>query len=771
MRKALPSVFLGGAGPGVLIGSLILGLTLPVLGFLPLLRDADSLDYGSLPGVSIPPLRDPRIADLLASSQQNGARNFGKSQHYSRSSPSVQPPVLPEPPNNDNFENARSINAVPYDEVTNSSGATRQSGEPTTTCAPIPQGGTLWYRFTPSKDESLIATTEGTKLATTVGVFVGSSITTLNQVACNSNAQGSSAAEFAAIANTTYSIQVASTLKGGQLFFGLHHKPGVTLASTASNGADQNGTAQDPYLSPSGRFLVFDTDATNLDPRCAQGCGTQVYLRDLTTGTVELISVSDNGAPANNWAVADGVSANGRYVTFTSGGTNLVANYTNERALDVYMRDRVQHKTILVSVGSRGQQGNDRSLHGKISDDGRYIAFWSDVLGFDSRYPKGYGIYRRDLWRGTTELASVSAAGYPANSECAGPQISGNGRFISFECNSTNLDASSTPDPSASAVNAACSTLLSLGGPVGSIFNSLGFGTISSYPPSSPGSVSGAPGPVIGAEHVWNSCVSTFLYNTPVQGGMDFWAGHAFVKDMVTGSIVDACTSTTAGVETYANGSCNAASLSYDGTYVTLDSNATNLVPPGPGTIPPTTGQLEVYVKNLKTGAIDMVSVSSSGHPATGQPGDGFWGFPVFRDLRSCYNYITSQVTSYSPPCYDAATIGNLRNSNGNTFASISADGRYVAFDSTGTNLDDQSQVQVTSLNPVAKAVQNVFIHDRLTGRTTRISIGNDGQQPNSPSNEPYISADGSIVAFLAEGTTLSPSKTTNLPDVFLWAD
>lgn len=102
----------------------------------------------------------------------------------------------------------------------------------------------------------------------------------------------------------------------------------TTLVSKSQGGAIGDGTSESPAISASGRFVAFQSAATNLTDAGGNG-KTQVFVVDRTTGQVELVSVAGNGDLGNSDSAAPQISADGVTVVFQSDATNLVPNDTN----------------------------------------------------------------------------------------------------------------------------------------------------------------------------------------------------------------------------------------------------------------------------------------------------------------------------------------------------------------------------------------------------------------------------------------------------------
>ena len=137
-------------------------------------------------------------------------------------------------------------------------------------------------------------------------------------------------------------------------------------------GTPANGDSNEAHIDATGRWVVFQSNANNLVPGDTNKW-TDVFLHDRQTGTTELVSVGLKGAAANGRSYARGVSADGRYVAFSSAAENLVPGDTN-KAGDVFVRDMQAGVTERGSVGPGGEQGNKESADCAISTDGRFVA-------------------------------------------------------------------------------------------------------------------------------------------------------------------------------------------------------------------------------------------------------------------------------------------------------------------------------------------------------------------------------------------------------------
>ncbi|HWJ05546.1 MAG TPA: hypothetical protein VNS57_07120 [Steroidobacteraceae bacterium] len=220
------------------------------------------------------------------------------------------------------------------------------------------------------------------------------------------------------------------------------------LVSRASNGARGNAGSFAPAISANGRFVAFMSNAGNLAPG-ASGWYRSVYVRDVWRGTTRLVSVNTQGEEGQGDAISLVISADGRYVAFASGAGNLAANDVNG-GYDVFVRDLQVGVTELISVAVDGVSGQSFSLDPAISADGRYVAFTSWVRNLVPNDVNGYhDVFVRDRQTRTTERVSLSANGAELSWGAAGPTVSGNGRYVTFVSTDPNVvsgDTNGVPD-------------------------------------------------------------------------------------------------------------------------------------------------------------------------------------------------------------------------------------------------------------------------------------------------------------------------------------
>ena len=209
--------------------------------------------------------------------------------------------------------------------------------------------------------------------------------------------------------------------------------------------------------------------------------------------------------------------------------------------------------------------------------------------------------------------------------------------------------------------------------------------------------------------------------------------------------------------------SCRA-SVSADGRFVAFQSLASNLITGD------TNGEDDIFVHDRQTGETSRVSITSDGAEGNG---DSFWPsisadgrFVAFRSPGS--NLVPGDTNGAEDIfVHDRQTEKTTRISvawdgtqaNGDSYYTcISADGRFVAFPSSASDL----------VTGDTNGCADAFVHDRQTGQTTRVSVASDGAQGNDHSDGPSISADGQCVGFTSYASNLVPDDTNGERDVFV---
>ena len=214
----------------------------------------------------------------------------------------------------------------------------------------------------------------------------------------------------------------------------------TTCVSVNSNGEQSDQDSHAPAISPDGRFVAFDSAATNLTgDKCDNGFN-HIFVRDRTAGTTTCVSVNSDGKQGNQNSHAPAISSDGRFVAFDSAATNLTGGKCDNGFNHIFVRDRSAGTTTCVSVRSNGAEGNGDSFEPSISSDGQIVVFQSLATNLTTRCTNGNShVYLHDLTTGQTKCLSVDSNGDQGDGNSDLPRISGDGLFVAFESNATNL--------------------------------------------------------------------------------------------------------------------------------------------------------------------------------------------------------------------------------------------------------------------------------------------------------------------------------------------
>jgi Tol biopolymer transport system component len=402
--------------------------------------------------------------------------------------------------------------------------------------------------------------------------------------------------------------------------------------------------------------------------------------------------------------------------------------------------------TERVSVAPGGVQGNFGSYRAAISAGGRFVAFESDATNLvpGDTNPR-MDVFVRDRRAGTIERVSLGRGGVQSNDDSYDPSISADGRFVAFSSLASNLvpgTPSGLPQVFVRDRKTARTELVSLG----------------------PGGVQGnddSSGPAISADgrFVAFSSDSSNLVPRDTTDRDD-----VFVRDRLTGT-TRRMSLGPGGVQS--NYESSGPAISADGRFVAFASVATNLVPGD------TNGQFDVFVRDRKTGTTRRVSLGQSGVEGDGRSGASF-APAISADGRFvAFDSEAGNLVPGDTNCVSDVFVrdrragttervslgrGGAQGNGESDEPAISADGRFVAFHSYASNLVPGD----------TNRGSDVFVHDRETGTTRRVSLGPGGTQSNRESDDPAISADGRFVAFESDATDLVPRDTNDASDVFV---
>jgi Putative Ig domain/Cadherin-like/Domain of unknown function (DUF4114)/WD40-like Beta Propeller Repeat len=215
--------------------------------------------------------------------------------------------------------------------------------------------------------------------------------------------------------------------------------------SVSSNGSEGNRDSIHPAISADGRYVTFQSKASNLvaGDTNTNGAQTNVFVRDLQTGTTELVSVNSSGVQSTLGGGNPVISADGRYVTFSSFSANLIPGDTSSYTSgNLFIRDRQVGTTKLVSADPSGNLPNDvagADSLASVSVDGRYVAFDARASNLVAGDTNNYrDVFVRDVQTGTTQRVSVDNSGNQLDRASNNPVITADGKSVAFYALSTN---------------------------------------------------------------------------------------------------------------------------------------------------------------------------------------------------------------------------------------------------------------------------------------------------------------------------------------------
>lgn len=417
-----------------------------------------------------------------------------------------------------------------------------------------------------------------------------------------------------------------------------YQRPGRTeRVNVASDGTEADNDVNFfalPAISADGRFVAFSTPATNLVPGDTNNV-YDVFVRDRLASTTERVSVGPGGVQATGSSQWQSISADGRFVAFQSSAPNLVAGAAG---LQIFVHDRQTGKTEVVSTTGDGTPGNAASYGSygpSVSADGRFVVFASYATNLASGDTNNdFDVFIHDRQTGTTERVSTTPAGASGNGASLFPTISADGNFVAFTSAAMDLGPTDTN--------------LTFDNYVWERSTRTMERASVAYDASEANNAS-ANTPVLSGDGRFVAFQSMATNLVPADGNA---TSDIFVRDRVAGTterVTVSAEGAEAGKDDFGP---QAPAISADGRYVAFASPSTNLVPGD------TNGVFDIFVHDQVTRATERVSVKSDG----GQ---------------------TAAASLYSP--------------------ALSADGRYVAFYSFDASLVPGD----------TNGRQDVFVRDR----------------------------------------------------------
>ncbi|MGA2243122.1 MAG: hypothetical protein ABSH11_13940 [Verrucomicrobiota bacterium] len=518
----------------------------------------------------------------------------------------------------------------------------------------------------------------------------------------------------------------------------------VLVSANAGGNGGGNGHSTAGQASAYGRYVVFQSDASDLVPGDTNGV-SDIFLRDTFTGTTRLISVAANGGFANGASTDPVMTPDGTCVVFISAATNLVAGDTNGIP-DVFVRDLITQTTRLMSVKAAGNGSPPVASMATpvITPDGRYVAFFSDAQGLAAGVPSTTTgeVYVRDRLAGATIWASVNAAATVSTMLHLGsmpsthPALSDDGRYVAFKTGWTN--GIGTFSPGSPAV-------------IFFLYDSLNRTTTmvstNGYPPWP--NCDDVYGPEMTPD---GRCIAFVEFN--IAGGTTNSSVRLWDRQTGTNVLVSADAS---GLWP-SNSTSHTPALSQDGRYVTFLSDATNLVS---NTV---SNGLHIYRRDLQTATTVLLDADTNGIGSMDQLGtipslsaDGQYaafsaldGGLIGRDNNNALDVFLWDAATGTNTLFSARDPSVLSQAGNGVSTlgplSISGNGGLVAFASYASDL------VTNDFNGTA----DVFVRDLMANSNILVSVGMDGNSGiGGPSFNPVISADGRFVTFASGASNL----------------
>ena len=605
-----------------------------------------------------------------------------------------------------------------------------------------------------------------------------------NQEAALGGWSGVMSADGTKVAFRTYSSLVANDSNNGADIYVRDLQLGTTALVSVGTDGNATGLNNQPTMSSNGRYIAFSSYATNY---VAAGGDTNnwydVYLRDTQNNTTTRVSINGSGQQSNGHSSASAVSNDGKYVVFESDATNLASWPTdNNGKTDIYLKYVDSGGMTLVSRSTSGGAGNGASSLVSLSDDGRFVVFTSDASNLVAGDTNG----KSDVFVWDRDTGVTRRVGESTESSIR-PSISGDGKYVTFQTTAslTAPDGNGSADIYRVAINQAPTlygdllSTVAKGGKNALTTYDLYYSDSDDVSAAIKYTVSTL---VAGSVLVDNVVATSFTHADLAAGKVAFQhdgsntAGsfQVAVEDgnqdlsTPTASLFNVALST-AGPETelvsvnpagtaangYSELTYNASrSLSTDGRYVMFQSSATDLVSGD------TNGREDVFLRDMVTGTTTLVSVGTGvndGNSSSGRvSGDG--KRVLFRsDATNLVAGDTNGTTDLFVRDLAAGTTTRVSVGNGNVQAAhgswdgvISADGKKVAFSA------DNSLAANDGNNG-----SDIYVRDLQLGTTTLVSVGTDGNATGD-AHYPNMSANGRFVTLTSNAATHVATADTN---------
>ena len=617
---------------------------------------------------------------------------------------------------------------------------------------------------------------------------------------CSTGTSISGDGRFVVFSSTSTNL-IAGDANGVQdVFVRDRFKGASTLVSQSTAGVQGNASSDHGAISNDGRFIAFDSSAGNL----VAGVGANhVYVRDVQNTKTNVVDITTASVLSNGASSNPSISGDGRYVVFTSAGTNLVAGDTNA-ATDVFVRDTTNNTTSCVSVKPSGNVGGGASSSAVISQNGQFVAFISSAANLVANDTNNApDIFVRDLVNGTTTLYSTDANGaLAANTFVGKPAFSGNSQYLAFDdaVALVTADTNGVQDvykvtapltglvPAIHAAPQGVSVLRDdIGTPVLVSLSTKPAADVTVGVSSTDTTVATvSPSTLTFTTSNWNTPQtvmvlgknSTSMTDVGFRVALQVTASADATYSSVTplslpgisvGSALEEIAEGADGTQANATPDSGTVSVDATGRYVVFASRASNLG------VANTAGIFNIYMRDNVAGTTQRISAAASGQPANCDSSvprissDARWivylscssNLVAGMNFSGYYRVYRYDTVNHTTVLVDLAANGDANTVNGNSFApSISDDGSLVAFYSNASTLVAND----------TNGLNDIFMRDMAQGATFRASFSTTFGNTNGDSVAPFISASGSTIVFESVASNLVAGYTnTGNRDIYAY--
>jgi len=519
------------------------------------------------------------------------------------------------------------------------------------------------------------------------------------------------------------------------------------VSVNAAGNAGGNGNSFPSAISADGRFVLFESTASDLVPGDTNSVN-DVFLRDLVSGVTLLVSTNGSGGVANDQSHSPVMTRDGRYIAFVSAASNLTIGDSNGIP-DVFLRDMQAAATMLVSFGAlptNTAPSAGSSENPEISADGRYVAFQSTATNLVPGVTTSGDIYVRDTVAALTRHASVDARALfgTTNAVCFNHALSADGNYVAYEV--------STNQPTSTNASGMILRFSVASGETEVVNTNANRATIAFEENHSL---------AMTPDGRFIAFVGNTNDNSGTTKAIYLWDGLDATTKLVSGDFNDFVSPGSIS---------DSPAMDVSGRFVAFLSSSTNLVTNS------LFGEFHLYLRDVQSGTTRLMAMDTNGagaplSPATDLSISSNGQFVAFEsqdtglvsnDRNRDYDVFVAGVDSGNAELISVRlpSLPSL-SPNGPSFissSSISSNGNFVGFTSDADNL----------VAGDTNTCRDVFVRNRQNGTVTLVSVATNGGPADGPSTDVSITPDGRFVVFTSSADNLVAGDNNKVTDVFL---